>query len=69
MLYRFLLSSTQGGEITAYGLAEWQISSVGLHVQKKDWHDNQLKHPLEDKNKNNMSKGIEPKSSMDRHAI
>ena len=40
-------SSTQGGEITVYGLTEtaWQISSVGLHVEKHR-HDYRLKHPL-----------------------
>ena len=40
-------SSTQGGEITVYWLIEtaWQISSVGLHVEKHR-HDYGLKHPL-----------------------
>ena len=45
--YYVFLSSTQGTEITVYGLTEtaWQVSSVGLHVEKYR-HDYQLKHPL-----------------------
>ena len=59
--YFFFLRSTQGGEITVYGLTEtaWQVSSVGLHVEKHR-HDYRLKHPKVDKIKNNMSKGKEP---------
>ena len=39
--------STQGGEITVHGLTEimWQVSSVGLHVEKHR-HDYRLKYPL-----------------------
>ena len=38
--------STQGGEITVYGLteSERQVSSVGLYVEKHR-HDYRLKHP------------------------
>ena len=41
----FFLRSTQGGEITIYGLTEtaMQVSSVGLHVEKNR-HDYRLKH-------------------------
>ena len=54
-------SLAQGGEITVYGLTEtaWQVSSVGLHVEKYR-HDYQLYTPKEDKTKNNTSKSIEP---------
>ena len=40
------MRSTQGGEITDYGLTEtaWQVSSVELHVEKHR-HDYRLKHP------------------------
>ena len=43
----FFLRSTQGGEIEVYGLTEtaWQVSSVGLYVEKRR-HDYRLKHPL-----------------------
>ena len=43
---RFFLRSIQEGEITVYGLTEtaWQVSSVGLHVEKHR-HDYRLKHP------------------------
>ena len=63
-------SLAQGGEITVYGLTEtaWQVSSVGLHVQKYG-HDYRLNTPEEDKTKNNMSKGIETISLKDPHAI
>ena len=42
----FFFRSTQAGEITVYGLTEpaWQVSSVGLHVEKQR-HDYRLKHP------------------------
>ena len=42
----FFLRSTQGGEITVFGLTEtaWQVSSVGLHVDKHR-HAYRLKHP------------------------
>ena len=51
---------TQGGEIIVYGLTEtaWQVSSVGLHVEKQRLP---TKRPLkEDKTNNNMSKAKEP---------
>ena len=36
ILNSFFLRSTQGGEITVYGMTEtaWQVSSVGLQVEK-----------------------------------
>ena len=41
-------SPTEGGEIRVYGLTktEWQISSVELHVEKKNRHGYQLQHLL-----------------------
>ena len=46
LCFFFFLRSTQGGEITVYGMTEtaWQVSSIGLHVVKHR-HDYRLKHP------------------------
>ena len=34
-IYIYIFRSTEGDEITVYGLTEtaWQVSSVGLHVE------------------------------------
>ena len=66
------MRSTQGGEITVYGLTEtaWQVSSVGLHVEKPR-HDYRLKHPQgrQDKKQHEQRQKKKNDKSKDPYAI
>ena len=66
----YFLSSTQGGEITVYGLTEtaWQVSSVGHHIEKHR-HDYRLKHRQRRQDQKQHEERQKNYKSKDPHAI